>query len=152
MFLRQLSEKGGRITRITRREQSLFENRHTVHARFIKLYRSNVMHARDNGCVRLCCFPFPFFPVYSGVRSLFSVGKFWLPPHPPAVSEMSVYQDTIDKRIVLPCDFTLRFHETDGGSGVNYQPAFKLRLAPESGSASASICTYAQISPCIIFS
>lgn len=109
------------------------------------------MHARDKGCVRLCCFPFSCFSVYSDGRSLFDVGKSWLPPHPPAASEMSVYRGTIGKRIVLPCDFTLRFHETDGGSGVNYQSAFKLRLAPEIG-IDERFNPNTPISPCIIFS
>lgn len=72
-------------------------------------------------------------------------GKSRLPPHPPAVSEMSVYRDTIDKRIVLPCDFTLRFHETDGGSSVNYQSAFKLRLAPKSIDESFNLHIYSNL-------
>lgn len=145
MFPDNPLKKGANYTHHASRTKFIRESTHTVYVRFIKLYRSNAMHARDNDCVRLCCFPFPSFSVYSGARSLFGVGKSWLLSHPSAVSEMSVYRDTIDKRIVLPCDFTLRFHETDGGSGVNYQPAFKLRVAPESRSASASICTYSRI-------
>lgn len=122
-----LTKEGANYTHHASRTKSIRESTHIVYVRFIKLYRSNAMHARDNDCVRLCSFPFPSFSVYSGTRSLFGVGKSWLPSHPSTVSEMSVYRDTIDERIVLPCDFTLRFHETDGGSGVNYQPAFKLR-------------------------
>lgn len=100
MFLDKpfLTKQGANYTHHASRTKSIRESTHIVYVRFIKLYRSNAMHARDNDCVRLCCFPFPYFSVYSGARSLFGVGKSWLPSHPSAVSEMSVYRDTIERK------------------------------------------------------
>lgn len=123
-------------------KKSIRKSTHTVYTSTCDLlnYTDRTRCTREIRAVWDCCFPSSSFSVYSDARSLFGVGKSWLPSHPPAVSEMSVYRGTIDKRIVLPCDFTLRFHETDGGSGVNYQSAFKLRPDPDSG-ASASIWT-----------
>lgn len=49
----------------------------TVRGRFIKLYRSNAMHARDNAALLLCCFSFFFLLLFIPERTLFLTRFIW---------------------------------------------------------------------------